>query len=199
MLARMMPSYQFEPMALHVRDETGIESVAKRIRDSDLVLGSLASFNQEDFEQKNADLALILGLALGLGTPTVIMQRAPVDIQSDFASILHTYEKPEDIERSLWQWMLEAQFLSLTTRENLSYDANAQIENLINQVSSLRQALNDFKEGQSVKKIRTDLSNSAFSMRWGEMIRNKITAHRGTILGLVTEIAMNLLLAQVGR
>ena len=80
-------------------------SQARQIQRASLIVASLLSENNRDYEQQNANVSLLIGFAIGLGKQVLVLQHEPLAPILDLGSVVRPIESELQAERIVQSWI----------------------------------------------------------------------------------------------
>ena len=90
---------------------------ARQIQRASLVVASFASKNNINWEESNANVALLTGFAIGLGKPVLVLQEEPMAPILDLGSVSRTFEAENQVKMIVEAWIDKQ--VQLSVKQNL--------------------------------------------------------------------------------
>ena len=110
-------------------------SQARQIQHASLIVASLLSENNRDYEQQNANVSLLIGFAIGLGKQVLVLQHEPLAPILDLGSVARPIETEIQAERIVQSWIDKHTTLSIS--EAAEFRRLAQRRDQTDQIRSL--------------------------------------------------------------
>ena len=110
-------------------------SQARQIQHASLIVASLLSKNNLDYEQQNANVSLLIGFAIGLGKQVLVLQHEPLASILDLGSVARPVEAELQAERIVKSWI--DRHTSLNISETAEFRRLAQRRQQTDQLRSL--------------------------------------------------------------
>ena len=77
----------------------------RKIQESQLLVASLLGTEYSDWEELNANVALLIGFAIGLGKPVLVLQQTPASPILDLGTVLRPFETESHSEQIVTSWL----------------------------------------------------------------------------------------------
>ena len=91
---------------------------ARLINKASYTVASLLSKDRVDWQEYNANVAVLIGFAIGLGKRVLVLQEHPADVVLDLGSIAHQFENEDQCDHIVRNWL----------RDQVSLASQRQIE-----------------------------------------------------------------------
>lgn len=106
---RVLRTSVFKPTYMDPGDSVYDEFIpqARKIREAQLLVASFLSTAHTNAEELNANVALLVGLALGLGKQVLVLQQNPAPPILDLGTVLRPFITESEVQKIVESWLVE--------------------------------------------------------------------------------------------